>query len=144
MASEYLVVLKVRSAIDANPKISGILQRLKLRRKLTLAVFPNTPEILNQIKEVKDYTTSGEIDSEFLGRIIEARGKEYKGRLTDSKKKLKYEGHIKYKNKLYKGHFHLHPPRGGFERKGIKKSFTQGGVLGARGEKIKELIERML
>ena len=38
----------------------------------------------------------------------------------------------------------LHPPRGGFERKGIKLPFTKGGVYGNRGEKINDLVERML
>ena len=39
---------------------------------------------------------------------------------------------------------HLHPPRGGFERKGIKKTFRQGGAQGHRGEKINDLIRKML
>ena len=38
----------------------------------------------------------------------------------------------------------LHPPRGGFERKGIKIPFKVGGALGYRGEKISDLIKRML
>jgi large subunit ribosomal protein L30 len=38
---------------------------------------------------------------------------------------------------------HLHPPRGGFERKGIKVPFTTGGALGNRGDKIVDLIEKM-
>jgi len=40
--------------------------------------------------------------------------------------------------------FKLHPPRGGFERMGIKKPYTVGGVLGYRGDKINLLIKKML
>ena len=40
--------------------------------------------------------------------------------------------------------FRLNPPRGGFERKGIKVSFNSGGALGYRGEKINSLIKKML
>ena len=39
---------------------------------------------------------------------------------------------------------HLHPPRGGFERKGIKTPFVSGGALGDRKEKINDLIKRMI
>jgi len=40
--------------------------------------------------------------------------------------------------------FKLCPPVHGFERKGIKKPFSMGGVLGYRKEKINELIKRMV
>ena len=38
----------------------------------------------------------------------------------------------------------LHPPRGGFERKGVKMPFAKGGVFGSRGDAINNLVERML
>jgi large subunit ribosomal protein L30 len=37
----------------------------------------------------------------------------------------------------------LHPPTKGFKGK-IKKSYSAGGELGYRGEKINELIKRMV
>jgi len=37
----------------------------------------------------------------------------------------------------------LHPPRGGFERKGIKQQYTQGGALGKR-ESMDKILEKML
>ncbi len=40
--------------------------------------------------------------------------------------------------------FHLTPPRGGFERKGVKMPYNKGGALGPRGSAINELIKRML
>ena len=41
-------------------------------------------------------------------------------------------------------YFRLHPPRGGFEKRGIKESFTNKGALGYRGAKINILIKKML
>lgn len=38
----------------------------------------------------------------------------------------------------------LMPPRGGFERKGVKMPYNKGGALGYRGTAINELIKRML
>ena len=40
--------------------------------------------------------------------------------------------------------FRLHPPKGGFEKAGIKKPFTVKGALGYRGDKINDLIKKML
>jgi 50S ribosomal protein uL30 len=141
---EYLAVVKIRSAISADAKIKGILDTLKLRKKLAMAVFKNTPDMQGQLMQIKDYVAYGEIDEAFFEKIIEKRGKEFKGRLTDSKQKVEYKSFFKFKGKLYKSHFHLHPPIGGFERKGIKHGFSQGGALGNRKEKIAELLERML
>ncbi|HPP45642.1 MAG TPA: 50S ribosomal protein L30, partial [Methanomassiliicoccaceae archaeon] len=50
---------------------------------------------------------------------------------------------VKYSDlKDVKPVFRLHPPRQGYE--GVKRTFTTGGALGYRGEKINALIERML
>ena len=40
--------------------------------------------------------------------------------------------------------FRLKPPEKGFEKKGIKKQYSLGGVLGYRKGKINELIRKML
>ena len=140
---EYLAIIKLRRAINADAKAKGVLNRLRMRKKLTMAVFKNTPEILAQMTVVKDYTTYGEIDAALFEEIMKKRGKEYKGPVQDSKKKIKYT-FITYQGKNYNPYFALHPPIGGFERGGIKKSFQLHGALGYRGEKIKELIARML
>ena len=43
-----------------------------------------------------------------------------------------------------KSFFKLNPPVKGFERKGIKVPFAQGGVVGYRKDKIKDILTRML
>ncbi|GIQ97596.1 MAG: hypothetical protein CM15mP3_06300 [Candidatus Poseidoniales archaeon] len=40
--------------------------------------------------------------------------------------------------------FRLHPPRGPKGWGGIKRSFVVGGALGARGEEINNLVDRMI
>jgi large subunit ribosomal protein L30 len=132
MATEYLVAIMVRSAIDANPKISGILNRMGLRKRLTLVVHKSSEEIKNQFKEIKDYITYGEIDEGYLTKLLEKRGQESE------------TGKLVVKGKKYKRHMGMHPPVKGFERGGIKKGFGQGGALGYRGQEISKLIERML
>ena len=40
--------------------------------------------------------------------------------------------------------FRLHPPRGTKGWGGIKRSFVIGGALGARGDEINSLVDRMI
>jgi len=76
-------------------------------------------------KKIKDYSTYGEIDADTYKLLVEKRGeKNEKGEL--------------------KKYFRLNSPKKGFERKGIKVSFTKGGALGYRGKKINDLIKRMV
>jgi len=74
------------------------------------------------VEKVKDLVTYGEINEDTLKELIEKRGK-------------------KIKEKYF---FRLHPPRGGFERKGTKVSYKLGGAVGYRGDKINDLIRRMM
>jgi hypothetical protein len=73
----------------------------------------------------KDYIAYGEIDGETYSMLAEKRTR--KGPDGADKK-----------------YFTLHPPRGGFEKGGIKKSFPNGGALGYRGAKMNDLIRKMI
>ncbi|MBR9677650.1 hypothetical protein GOV04_05920 [Candidatus Woesearchaeota archaeon] len=112
--SNKLGVILIRSTMSLNPDIKKTLELLKLSKKNSLAIVSDTPQYRGMLQKVKDYVTYGELDET----------------LIKSFDKQKIVG--------------LHPPRGGFERKGIKKSFTQGGALGYRKEKINDLIKKMM
>ena len=79
------------------------------------------------LKKVKDYVAWGEVSEALVQELVAKRGEPSP---DDPKKTKKY--------------FRLHPPRGGFERGGIKRGFKVGGVLGYRGDKIELLIRKML
>ncbi len=143
-AKDYLVAIRIRSAINASSKVKQILDRLGLRKKLCMAVFDNKADMEGQLKEVKDYVTYGIITEDFLKEVLDKRGELYKGRLTDSKSNYQFRRVINVGGKKYKPYIRLHPPIGGFERKGIKKPYATGGALGDRKDRIKELITKML
>ena len=124
---ENVAVIRVRSASHATSKVKSTLEMLKLYNKNTCVIYPKTPSIIGMVKKIENYVTFGEIDVETIKLLTEKRGKVDK---KDKSDKTKF--------------FRLHPPRGGFERKGIKKPFSEGGVLGYRGNKIAELIRRMI
>jgi large subunit ribosomal protein L30 len=120
-----VAVILIRNTTGSNEEVKDTLRMLRLCTKNSCAVFDKTPSIMGMLTMVKDYTTYGIINEETVKLLEEKRGKKNK------------DGELKK-------HFHLHPPRGGYERKGIKRPFMQGGALGYRGEKINELIKKML
>ncbi|MBU1204982.1 MAG: uL30 family ribosomal protein [Nanoarchaeota archaeon] len=137
-----LAVIRIRGQTGIKKDIKDTLKMLCLYRSNYCVVVDDS--LLGMIKKAKDYVTWGEIDDETYNLLVEKRGEEFKGRETDSKKKINYKKFIIVNNKKYKKYFRLSPPRGGFERKGIKTPFTKSGALGYRKEKINDLIKKMI
>jgi len=150
-------VIRVRGNINVRPGIRDTLKMLRLNRTNHCVIIAESHEYKGMLKKVKDYVTWGEIDEEILQEIISKRGK----LIGDSTITDKYIKSIsKYKSisnlateivagkakltdiKSLKPVIRLHPPRKGYE--GVKRPFTLGGALGYRGDKIKDLIRRMI
>ncbi|MBI2573210.1 50S ribosomal protein L30 [Candidatus Woesearchaeota archaeon] len=138
-----LVVVLVRGFVDMPEPIFRTLSMLRLTRKNFCAVVPNTAIYQGMITKVKDYVTWGEISPETFAELVRVRGQAFISRKTDAKELYSYKV-LTVSGKEYKPYFRLNPPRKGFGRKGIKVAFVAGGALGYRGEKINDLIMRML
>ncbi len=117
---EKIAAIRLRGKWGVRKEIEDTLILLGLKRKNNLVVLENNNYNLGMLKKAKDYITYGEIKEETLKKLIPR--KEPKG-----------------KEKLI---FTLPNPKKGF--KSIKKGFNQGGDLGYRGEKINELVERII
>ncbi len=113
-----IAIILIRGLAKVNTDIKDTLFMLGLRKKHTCVIKEDTPSTMGMIKKAKDYITWGTVDDETLSLLEKKMGD--------------------------KRFCSLHPPRGGFERKGIKKSVAQGGALGDRKEKISELIRKMI
>lgn len=120
-----IALVLIRGFIRMRKDIMATLYTLRLRRKHACVVIDDTPGNRAAAMKCKDYIAYGEISDETHKLLIEKRGR--KG--SDGK---------------LKKFFSLNPPRGGFERKGIKNPFNSGGALGYRGMKMNELIRRMI
>ena len=92
---------------------------LNLQKRNACIILENNPVNMGMIKKVQNYVTYGPINQETLTLL-------------------------KTKRPTAKKYYSLHPPRGGFERKGIKKTYNEKGALGNRDKKINELIQKML
>lgn len=115
-----LCVIRIAGMVRMRKEAMDTLDMLKLRRKYSCVVLEPTKPNLGMVKKVKDFATFGEISDDVYKLLVEKRGK---------------------KGKTF---FRLHPPIKGWERKGTKISYSSGGATGYRGEKINELVKRMI
>lgn len=123
--NKKIAIILVRGLVKVRYDIKETLKMLGLHRKFACTVRPKTQEVLGMVKKVKDYVTWGEIDEETYKQLADNRGE-------------------KRPDGTSKNFFRLNPPKGGFERKGTKRSYSEGGSLGNRGNNINELIKRMI
>ena len=140
-----------------NPDIRYTLNCLGLTRVNHCVLVEDSPQIRGMLQKVKDYITWGEIDEATTSELLKKRGRlmgdkeitdwyikkcsSFKS-ITDYSKAIA-GGKTKYKElKEVKPVIRLAPPRKGYG--GIKRAFNAGGSLGYRGDKINELLIRMI
>ncbi len=155
---KWIAIVRIRGRVKVKKEIEDTMRMLRLFNKHGCIIVKGTESISGMIMKIKDYVTWGEVDEKTVKTLLEKRGRlAGKNKLSESylKEKLKigfddfvkefFEFKKSFKDipglKLF---FKLKPPEGGFERKGIKKDFSVGGVLGYRGNKINDLIIRMI
>ena len=138
-----LAVILVRGQAELPQPVLDTFTNLHLYRKNTCVVIDDTPINKGMITKVKDFITWGEISDELFKELVQKRGKIFLARQQDSKKIYSYKS-LQIQGKKYKPYFTLNSPRKGFERKGIKVAYAAGGALGYRGEKINDLLKRMI
>jgi large subunit ribosomal protein L30 len=116
-----IAIIRIRGQVNIRKEITETLNRLGLKKKYSCVIIekPNAVES-GMLEKIRDFVAFGEINSETLKKLIEARGKFSKS----------------------KTHFRLHPPRGGIDSK--KHFGVQKGVLGNHKTEINKLLERML
>ena len=158
MEQKLIAVIRIHGKTSLKKGIKDTMNMLRLYKKHTCVLVPNTKDNIGMITKIKEYVTWGEVSEPTLKKLLEKRGRlalkeslthdyvkaQLKITLDDFAKELfTLKKAIKDLPGL-KTFFKLSPPRGGFERGGIKTQFASGGAVGYRKEKINELVERML
>lgn len=141
-----IVIIRITGLIGMKQNAEETLNRLKLRKKYSCVVINEKPEIMGMLEKIRNFAAFGKIDEKMLAEIIKARGK----KIGDAKAKISDADAQKIAKEIMAGKemeklglkpwFSLHPARGGIN---TKKHYPRG-VLGNHGDKINELIERML
>lgn len=118
-----IALVRIKGRVGLSYTVNETLDRLRMKKKYTCVVLKGTPEEIGMIEKLRDFIAYGEISADTYKELVKQRGKKGK------------DGKIK-------PFFRLHPPRKGIDSKvhfGVKK-----GVLGNNGDKINDLILRML
>ncbi len=138
-----IAVIRVRGGFKIRQEFKDTLKYLRLNKKHHCVILKETPVYLGMIKKVRDYVTWGEISEEMLKKLIEKRGRLPGNKRIDPKDVEKYYHAILNGEKTdLKPVFRLSPPKKGWKGS-IKKPYPEG-ALGPRGDKINELLKRMI
>lgn len=155
------IVVRIRGWAGSPWYIEETLDMLRLRRTFNAMIYPKKPEIEGMLRKVEPYITWGEINADTLKQLIlNKRLLTINGNpLTDEyvKEKLKIAGGIQeFINKVISEELklnaldeyiqlpiRLHPPSGGFKGS-VKRPLNVKGEFGYRGDKINELVRRMM
>jgi len=142
--AKKIAVVRVRGQVNLSQSLKSTFQMLNLFNKNGCVVVDDTPSFRGMIKRVKDYVTWGEITDDVFKKMVESKAEPYLGRLEDSKSMYKYNKYFTIGTKKFNKFIRLNPPKKGYGKEGIKMPFTKNGALGYRGEKINDLIEKMM
>lgn len=151
-----MAVIKLRSSINAKWQVRETMKLMGLTRVNHCVILDGSDSNLGMIKKVKDYVTWGEINPNVLASLLSKRGRLSGGkRVTEESIKSKsgfqtvaelaaavVDGKASLEDIGIKKVFRFHPPRGGY--KSIKRPVKDMGDLGYRGDKINDLILRMI
>ncbi|MBI2141231.1 uL30 family ribosomal protein [Candidatus Woesearchaeota archaeon] len=121
-SGKQFAVIRLRGRTGIRADVEATLAHLNLPRINNCVIVAESPVILGMLRKAKDHITWGQVDAETLGLLVEKRGNA----------------------KAHKQVFRLSPPKGGLGRRGIKAAFAKSGALGNRGEKINDLIRKMI
>lgn len=150
-------IIRLRGKLNIKPQIKDTLKFMRLNQVNHAVILPQNDTTKGMLQKAKDYVTWGEVDADTLAEAISTRGRlvgdklitdEHVAANTDFSSIADMaaaivEGKYQYKELAdVKPLLRLHPAIKGLE--GIKRSTQNGGALGYRGEKINDLLRRML
>lgn len=122
-----LAIVRIRGSVGTRTDTEDTLVQLGLKENHACVIVPETSSHKGYLQKIKDYVTYGAVSEEVIKKLLAA-------------KKL---APVNNTENPYKGLiFHLNSPKKGFHGS-IKKPYPSG-ELGARGDKINELITRMI
>lgn len=152
-----LAVVKVRGDVGARQDVRDTLRMLGLTRVNHCVLIDDSPTYKGMLQKTKDLITWGEVSKETIDTLLRKRGRLVGDKkLTDEyfKSKTQFPSIVELVDAIYSGKvepsavpglkkvFRLHPPRKGYEA--TKRPFRDMGSLGYRGEKINDLLARMI
>ena len=153
------IVIRVRSNVNVERSIRETMDYLNLTKVNHAVIIPENDQYRGMLQKAKDYITWGEATEATVEKMLAERGRmSGDSPLTDQivKDSTEFKNISDFTKSVTSGDskvkdvpglkrvFRLHPPRGPKGWGGIKRSFVVGGALGARGDAINNLVDRMI
>jgi large subunit ribosomal protein L30 len=135
-----ILVIRISGQVEMLTYIKETLFRMHLRKKYSAVLLKETEETKNLLSQIRNFVAYGKIDSKTLEELISKRAKSIDGKKIDAKKVAELIEKDGIEKSGIKPFFRLHPPRKGID----SKSHYPKGILGDNGDKINELVRRML
>lgn len=141
-------VIRVRGKVGIKQEIRDTFKMLRLDKSYSLILLPENPIYKGMVKKVKDYSIYGPISEPVIKEVLKMRlltneGSKADEKLVDKAVKALKKGNLLKDVEGIKPVIRLQPPKGGFRRKGLKKTVKQGGDLGFH-ESIDEIVKKMV
>jgi len=152
-----LAVVRVRGDVGARQGVRDTLRMLGLTRVNHCVLIDDNPTYKGMLQRAKDMITWGEVSKDTLEALLRKRGRLVGDkRLSDEyvKSNTQFPSIGEFAEAVHLGKvelsavpglkkvFRLHPPSKGYEA--TKRPFRDMGSLGYRGEKIDDILIRMI
>lgn len=152
-----LAVVRVRGDIGTRQDVRDTLRMLGLTRVNHCILIDDSPTYKGMLQKAKDVITWGEVSKDTLDALLRKRGRLVGDKkLSDEyvKSSTQFPSIGEFAEAIHSGKvelsampelkkvFRLRPPRKGYEA--TKRPFRDMGSLGYRGEKINDLLARMI
>lgn len=152
-----IAVVRVRGVAGVAPDIEKTLEILHLNRINHITLVDNRASFLGMLRRTRNFVTWGEPTKDNILLLLMERGRLLGDRRVDDEyiKRIGYKTLEELALAIYEGKtdlrhvkglkpvFRAHPPKRGYKGT-IKKSYSESGATGYRGEAINDLIERMI
>jgi large subunit ribosomal protein L30 len=135
-----ILVIRISGHVEMRTDFEETMFRMRLRKKYSAVLLKETKDTQHLLQAVRNFVAFGPIDQKTLEELISKRAKSSDKKRVDAKRTAEIiltEGIEKAGIKPF---FRLHPPRKGID----SKLHYPKGVLGDNGDKINELVRRML
>ena len=143
---KLFAVVRVRGSVGITRDLADTLMMLRLHRINHCVIVPKNQNYDGMLHKARNFITWGEIDRETLEKLVAKRGRFAGDKRVKDVSYAKELAHFIISGKTVKETgikpvFRLSPPSKGY--KSTKALFPRGS-LGYRGEKINELLKRMI
>lgn len=142
---ELYAVIRLKGSVRVNEKVRDTLEKLHLKKVNNCILVQANETYKGMLRHAVNYVTWGEINEQILAKMLAKRGRSKAGAKLDAKLAKAVAKKI-FKDKNPESAdimpvYRLSPPTHGL--RSVKLRYPQGD-MGARGEKINDLLLRMI